>query len=262
MNEEVLLHLALAKQYAHHARFAGTPRQAVADGYSAVDAMLSALLIHSGQEPPRNHKQKFETAQKAFPQAFASEVIHHEHGTTYSPGADWKSLETYYKEWLASRYEAFNMDAGVASTRVREANAAVNAGIRYLAKAETMNSEALDEAASVRAFGYKYSETSNAVGDVHDILFEQAERYGEEHGSRLGSKLAATTNFCDLDLVAGDQLTQRIILEDKEIAVEAAQLYHAFVQLVDKIEIKRLERICEGRPIENCTPELSFGLQY
>jgi hypothetical protein len=54
MKEEVLLPLALAKQYAHHARFAGTPRQAVADGYSAVDAMLSALLIHSGQEHSRN----------------------------------------------------------------------------------------------------------------------------------------------------------------------------------------------------------------
>src|SRR6185437_8472065 len=44
MKEDVLLQLALAKQYAHHARFAGTPRQAVADGYSAIDAMLSALL--------------------------------------------------------------------------------------------------------------------------------------------------------------------------------------------------------------------------
>jgi|SRR6185312_6435183 len=118
-----------------------------------------------------------------------------------------------------------------------------------------MDAEALDEAASVRAFGYKYSETSIAVGDIHDILFNEAERFGEEYGSRLGTKLAATTNYCDLDLVSGDLLTQRIILEDKEIAVDAAQLYHSFVVLVDKIQEKRLERICEGRPIENCTPE-------
>lgn len=41
----------------------------------------------------------------------------------------------------------------------------------------------------------------------------------------------------------------------KQIAVDAAQLYHAFVQLVDKIQEKRLKRICEGRPIENCMPE-------
>jgi hypothetical protein len=255
MKEEVLLQLALAKQYAHHARFAGTPRQAVADGYSAVDAMLSALLVHSGQEPPRNHKVKFETAQKVFPNAFAAEIVRYDHGSSYAPGADWTSLGEFYKQWLASRYQEFDMDPGVASSRVREANAAVSSGIRFLAKAEKMGSDALDEAASVRAFGYKYSETSIAVGDVHDILFDQAERYGEEYGSRLGTKLAATTNYCDLDLVAGDRLTQRIILEDKEIAVDAAQLYHAFVQLVDKIQEKRLERICEGRPIENCTPE-------
>jgi hypothetical protein len=255
MKEEVLLQLALAKQYAHHARFSGTPRQAVADGYSAVDAMLSALLIHGGQEPPRNHKTKFETARKAFPNAFAAESVQHAHGWTYAPGADWNSLEEYYKKWLASRYEEFDMDPGVASSRVREANAVVNSGIRFLAKAEKMEADALDEAASVRAFGYKFSETSNAVGDVHGIMFDQAERFGEEHGSRLGTKLAATTNHCDLDLTAGDRLTQRIILEDKEIAVDAAQLYHAFVQLIDKIQEKRLERICDGRPIENCTPE-------
>lgn len=255
MNEEVLLRLALAKQYANHARFAGTPRQAVADGYSAVDAMLSALLIHSGQEPSRNHKTKFETARKAFPNAFAAESVQHGQGWFFAPGADWKSLEAYYDEWLASRYEKFEMDPGVASCRVREANAVVNSGIRFLAKAEKMDADSLDEAASVRAFGYKFSETSIAVGDVHDILFDQAERYGEEHGSRLGTKLAATTNYCDLDLMTGDQLTQRIILEDKEIALDAAQLYHAFVQLIDKIQEKRLERICEGRPIENCTPE-------
>jgi hypothetical protein len=255
MNEDILLQLALAKQYAHHARFAGTPRQAIADGYSAVDAVLSALLLYGGQEPPRNHKQKFESAQKAFPNALAAEIVQNGNSWTFSPGADWKSLERYYKEWLSSRYERFEMDPGVATARAREANAAVNSGIRFLAKAEKMEADALDEAASVRAFGYKYSETSNAVGEVHDFLFNQAEIDGDKHGSKLGTKLAATTNSCDLDLTAGDALTQQIILEDLDIAEDAARVYHLFVQLVDKIQEKRLERICEGRPIENCTPE-------
>lgn len=255
MNEDVLLRLALAKQYAHHARFAGTPRQAVADGYSAVDAMLSAFLVYIGQEPPRNHKTKFETARKAFPNAFAAESVQRGNGWYFAPGADWTSLETYYNEWLASRYEKFDMDPGVAASRVREANAVVNSGIRFLANAEKIEVDELDEATCVRAFGYKYSETSIAVGDVHDILFDEAERFGEEHGSRLGTKLAATTNYCDLDLVAGDELTQRIILEDKEVAVDAARVYHLFVQLIDKIQDKRLERISEGRPLEKCSPE-------
>jgi hypothetical protein len=255
MNDEILLQLALAKQYAHHARFAGTPRQAVADGYSAVDAMLSALLIYGGQEPPRNHKQKFDNARKSFPDAFAAETVQRGNSWTFSPGADWASLEEYYKEWLASRYEKFDMDPGVAASRVREANAAVNSSIRFLAKQQKLDADELDETACVRAFGYRFSETSAAVGDVHDLLFQQAEQFGETHGSRLGTKLAATTNYCDLDLTASDELTQKIILEDLEIAEEAARVYHLFVQLVDKIQEKRLERICEGRPIENCTPE-------
>jgi hypothetical protein len=136
--------------------------------------MLSALLIHGGQEPPRNHKTKFETARKAFPNAFAAESVQHAHGWTYAPGADWNSLEEYYKKWLASRYEEFDTDPGVASSRVREANAVVNSGIRFLAKAEKMEADALDEAASVRAFGYKFSETSNAVGDVHGIMTKRS----------------------------------------------------------------------------------------
>lgn len=254
MNDEVLLQLALAKQYAHHARFAGTPRQAVADGYSAVDAMLSALLTYSGKEPPKNHKLKFDTARQSFPKAFAPEIVHREKSWTFSPGADWASLEVYYKEWLTSRYEKFEMDPGVASARVRETNAVVSSGIRYLAKQEGADADELDEAACVRAFGFKFSETSTAVGAVHDLLFQEVEQFGEEHGSRLGTKLAATTNYCDLDLVAGDELTQKIILEDLDIAEDAARVYHLFVHLIDKIQEKRLERICEGCPIEDCTP--------
>jgi hypothetical protein len=39
--------LALARQSADNANFAGTPRQAVADGYAAIDNVLSALLLSS-----------------------------------------------------------------------------------------------------------------------------------------------------------------------------------------------------------------------
>src|SRR6266436_3004296 len=33
---------------------------------------------------------------------------------SFAPGADWAILEEYYKEWLASRYDKFGMDPGVA----------------------------------------------------------------------------------------------------------------------------------------------------
>jgi hypothetical protein len=51
MSKDVVLKLALALQYAYHANFAGTPRQAVADGYSAVDAALSAILAREKSIP-------------------------------------------------------------------------------------------------------------------------------------------------------------------------------------------------------------------
>lgn len=50
VSRDVVLKLAFAS-------FAGTPRQAVADGYSAVDAAMSAILSQDGVEPPRNHNR-------------------------------------------------------------------------------------------------------------------------------------------------------------------------------------------------------------
>ena len=80
-----------------------------------------------------------------------------------------------------------------------------------------MDSDELDELAAQKAFGYKFSEVSNRVGEAHDLLFQEAEIEGDLHGSKLGVKLAAATNYCDLDITAGDELTQRIILEDNPL---------------------------------------------
>jgi hypothetical protein len=204
MNEEVRLRLALAKQYAHHANFSGTPRQAVADGYSAVDAVLSALLLYGGIEPPRNHSQKFDQARKKYPDAFNAELITREGSSIFLQGADWNSLETYYEEWLTSRYEAFDIRPMAASDRVREALRVVDAAIRFLAKEENIDADELEKEISKLAFGYGYSEVSVAVSDAHDYLFQEAEAAGEERGAKLGVKLATATNYCDLDIVAGD----------------------------------------------------------
>jgi hypothetical protein len=56
MDGDVVLTLSLARLYGHHANFAGTPRQAIADGYSAVDAVCTALLRQAGLKQPKNHK--------------------------------------------------------------------------------------------------------------------------------------------------------------------------------------------------------------
>jgi hypothetical protein len=255
MDSDVLLTLSLAKLYAHHANFAGTPRQAIADGYSAVDAVLTALLKHDRKPQPRNHKMKFEQAREHFPDAFAAESTVNGGSAYFAPGADWDSLASYYAEWLNSRYGAFTIGAAAAANRVRETHTVVSASIRFIARLEDMDADELEKLISERAFGFDFSEVSAAVGEAHDLLFQEAEIAGEMHGSKLGVKLAATTNYCDLDVTAGDELTQTILREDKEIAADAAMVYHKFVELAEKIQAKRLERISGGKPLDKCTTE-------
>jgi hypothetical protein len=141
----------------------------------------------------------------------------------------------------------------VASSRVREALNVVKAAIRYVATKEDMSSDDLDKLVSTMAFGFDFSEVAISVGDAHERLFAEAEAVGEEHGSRLGTKMAAATNYCDLDIMAGDELTQSIIRDDKEIADDAASVYHAFVDLIERIQAKRLHMISGGKAPENCT---------
>ena len=255
MKDEVLLKLSLARQYIHHANFAGTPRQAIADAYSAVNSIISALLLHDGIDPPFNHKSKFDLAHKKCPKAFEPERTKRKNWSSFSPGADWGSLEAFYKEWLASRYEFFSMNAMAASNRVQEASSAISAAVRFLAKKDGIDHRELEMKISKLAFGYDFSEISVAVGGAHDHLFYEAEVAGEMCGSKLGVKLAATTNYCALDIIAGDKLTQSILKEDKEIAIEAATIYRKFIELVDKIDSKRLEHISGGKPHKDCTQE-------
>jgi len=56
MDGDVVLTLSLARLYGHHANFAGTPRQAIADGYSAVDAVLSNRRLCDDRTHLRPHR--------------------------------------------------------------------------------------------------------------------------------------------------------------------------------------------------------------
>lgn len=54
--------------------------------------------------------------------------------------------------------------------------------------------------------------------------------------------------------MTGDDLTQTIIRDDKEIAEEAARVHHAFADLMDRIREKRLHVISGGKEPGKCTP--------
>lgn len=268
MDGDVVLTLSLARLYGHHAHFSGTPRQAIADGYSAVDAAFTALLRNAGIKQPRNHKHKLDLVRSTFPTVFDAATIQHGNAVTHIPGTDWESLEDFYNEWLASRYDHFEMSAAVASSRVREALNVVGAAIRWVAAEAGLPTEELEAQVSTRAYGFDFSEVSASVGGAHDRLFAEAEAEGDAGGSKLGMKLAATTNYCDLDVMASDALTQGIVRDDREIAEEAARVYHAFVELIDRVQAKRLDVISGGKPYGKCTvaeinqaPDFMFSMK-
>jgi hypothetical protein len=225
-------------------------------------------LRQDGVKQPRNHKLKFDLAHERYPAVFDASVFTKENTTLLKPGTDWSSLEAYYGEWLASRYDSFEMSAAMAASRVREALNVIDAAIRHIAAVDGMAADDLEKRVSTAAFGFDFSEVGNSVGDAHDRLFAAAEQAGEEHGSRLGTKMAAATNYCDLDVMAGDALTQSIIRDDKEIAEEAARVFHAFVELIERIQAKRLDLISGSKPHEKCgvaeinkSPEFMLSLK-
>ena len=256
MSDDVLFKFSIAKQYAQHADFAGTPRQAVADGYSAVDAVFSALLLHRGLTPPRNHKQKLDLVRHHFPNVLDAERIVNGNSAIFCRGTDWTSIESFYNEWLFSRYDTLTMSAGQAVARVHEAHGVISGAIRFMARERGIKSFFdLETTIAELAFGYEFSEISTAVGEVHERLFWEAEQYGELCGAKLGTKLAATTNFCSLDLISGDDLTRSILKDDMEVATEAAHLYDRFIKLVELIDKKRLDQMSGGKAFKYCSRE-------
>jgi hypothetical protein len=53
LSEEVLRYLVIACHHFDNAKFAASPRHAIAESYSAIDSCFSALLIDAAQVPPQ-----------------------------------------------------------------------------------------------------------------------------------------------------------------------------------------------------------------
>ncbi|MGK0489907.1 hypothetical protein [Sphingomonas echinoides] len=248
MNPDTIAKLAIAEQFSHNAQYAGVPRQAAADGYSAIDALFSAILADEGVKPPRNHKEKLDTVRARVPHIFDTHREQRGSSFTYMGGIPWDEIELFYREWLASRYDEFDMTAGKARERVAMMLSANTFVIRWLA--EKHGEEWIEVLAEVSraAYGYAHSETSSALSDAHDRLFSEAEQLGERVGRKLGIKMASTTNFCGADIVAGDDLTRQIIEEDRAIAEHASAVYVDFCRLMDRIRSQRAERIRTDSP--------------
>lgn len=248
MKHEIIEKLAIAEQFSHNAQYAGVARQAVADGYSSLDALFSALLIDAGETPPRNHKKKLDTVRARFPDIFATRQEKSGNGWSYWGGIEWDDIEAFYREWLQSRYETFDITASKARERVAtsiSANSFVN---RWLADKHGEDWYEVLQTVHRATYGYYDSKISEELARAHDYLFSEAEAYGERIGRKLATKMASTTNFCGADIIAGDEVTRRLIAEDQGLADHAAGVYVEFCRLMEKIRCQRAELIKAENP--------------
>lgn len=251
MEQKVIEKLAIAEQFSHNAQYAGVARQAVADGYSSIDALFSAVLIDQGLTPPRNHKEKLDAVRKSAPDIFATRHEKLGNGYSFCGGIEWDEIEEFYREWLQSRYETFDMPASSARGRVATALSANDFVIRWLADKHGEDWFELTAAVARATYGYYDSAISEALGSAHDYLFSEAEAYGERVGRKLGIKMASATNFCGADIIAGDEVTRRLIAQDQDIANHAADVYVSFCRLMEKIRSQRAQLILSENPDMN-----------
>lgn len=248
MQQATIEKLAIAEQFSHNAEYAGVARQAVADGYSSIDALFSAILIDEGQTPPRNHKHKLDAVRVLAPTLFATRSESSGSGYLYSGGIEWGEIEEFYREWLQSRYESFDMPASTARRRVATTLSANNFAIRWLADKHGEDWFELRSTVARATYGYDDSEISEAPSRAHDRLFAEAEAFGERMGRKLAIKMASTTNFCGADIIAGDEITRKIIQQDGGIARHASNVYVSFCRLMDKIRSQRAKLILSENP--------------
>ena len=248
MKLEIIEKLAIAEQFAHNAKYAGVARQAIADGYSSIDALFSALLIDEGETPPRNHKQKLNAVRQRVPSLFDTRNEKSGAGYAFMGGIEWDLIESFYSEWLQSRYELFDLPASIARRRVGTAVSANWFVIRWLADKHRLDCYELRATVARATYGYDDSMIEDALGRAHDYLFSEAEARGEELGRKLSFKMASVTNFCDADIIAGDEVTRKIIEQDDKLAQHAADVYVSFCRLMDKVRSQRAELIMSNNP--------------
>lgn len=244
ISREIILPLTLAKQYCHYASFAGLHRQAIADGYSAIDSVFSALLRLNQIKPPRNHKAKLEKTKAIYPKLLEDITEHFEGdgfwgaGHSYFPGCSWSEIEEYYDAWLVARYEEFSGASQQIGKYLSFSEIALDRGIRTIANHFSLEYFELEKFINLKSFGYEYSKVNEAIGDAHMELFDIADQT-----ESLSIKMNATTNFCDLDMLVSDSLSQQIICENTEIAQYCAHLYRGFTELVERMKYERLKKL-------------------
>lgn len=228
MNPSVFEHLLLCQSYSRAAWASGSGRDAVANGYTAVDIAFSALVEDHGLPTQRNHKAKLDTVGRIFPGLFTA---------AHTSAVD---VETFYRLWLDVRYKVTTVTPQEGLNYLRLADRVIDAIVIELAARSGDLVDEVVEQLQVAVLGSTDPKFEQVVSDVHDMIQTDLEIQAEMYdGPKLSMKLTNPARFCQILASASDPTTQRIIAESDNIAHQLGHFYKSFVSLINTIQMAR-----------------------
>jgi hypothetical protein len=130
--------------------------------------------------------------------------------------------------------------------------------IASIAATHNTDSRALEEDLYAEHLGSPFQAFGEVIAGIHERFQQDAEAAAEMgYGSRLGNKLMNPFNYCALGLRSADPVTRDILAETTVINDEVAQIYFAFLRMIDKIDAERESRGVEAEQVSNYTLGLS-----
>ncbi|MCK5059128.1 MAG: hypothetical protein KAT34_20940 [Candidatus Aminicenantes bacterium] len=232
-----------------NAQSSGNCRFAVADGYLAIDNYFSAILLEEGIEPTRNHKKKLKLMLSHFGDLLEKAEVTQD------------DLEKFYECWQKARYSSINQAPNKTLDFLHKCRRIINTVMGELANRHCISGKELEEELYSEILGSRWSSFDEAVGYIHEAWQNEAEIRGEMGiGSKLGNKMLNPSNFCEILLLADDEITKEIIAEDSKFGSKIADFYQSFLKLIVYVQNARFIRDVQPAEIPNFM--LSLRLRY
>jgi uncharacterized protein (UPF0332 family) len=231
------------------AQSSGSSRFAVDDGYLAIDNYFSAILLDEGIDPTRNHKQKIKLMFSHFGDLLQKAEITQ------------NDIEEFYDWWQKVRYSSTIPTPSKTLYFLRLCNRIISVTLRELASRYSKSYNELEEELYTEILGNRWSSFEEKISYIHEAWQSEAEILGEMGiGSKLGNKMLNPSNFCEILVLADDEITKEIIAKDTEFGSQVADFYQSFLKLVVYVQNARLEQGVE--PNETTNFMLSLRLRY
>ncbi|MCP2619789.1 hypothetical protein NLC35_00870 [Candidatus Aminicenantes bacterium AC-334-K16] len=232
-----------------NANSSGSSRLAVADSYLAIDNYFAAILIDKGIDPTRNHRQKLRLMLLHF-----GELLRKANATQ-------EDLVEFYDCWQKVRYSSIVLKPNKILYFLRLSSRIISAILSKLASQNGMSYEELEEELYTEILGDRWLNFDEKISYIHEIWQHEAEVQGEMGiGSKLLNKMLNPSNFCEILVLADDEVTKEIIAKDSEFASKVADFYQSFLKLILYVQNARLEKGVTSNEVTNFM--LSLKLRY